>query len=238
MAKVKAAAPRREESGKKVIRVDDPTFASFGTIHLKIEGTSPLICHKFSMKAKRMILDKQMGRSSRKKAPRNPDEDFIGSLHFIGQSPETIEEWEAKKKTWRYGMPADALKASAVRGAKLGDVAMTDSRTMFFVEPESGQHDNLVEILSDEPPFPRQDHVRITNTSDVRIRGTFENWSANLRITYHARACTSEQVVGWFNAAGVCVGIGEWRPLGRASSGVFGRFKVVEATAFVPPIAD
>lgn len=54
------------------------------TAEITIVGESPLIVHAWSEKAKREILDSQQGKSKgKKKAVRNPVEDFIRSMYWL-----------------------------------------------------------------------------------------------------------------------------------------------------------
>ena len=218
---------------KTVIQLDDPNLKSFATLTLKIEGTSPLLMHRFDEKSKKMMRDKQQGKASAsaKKAPKVPMEDFLGSIHFIGRRAKT----EKGLKNARYGMPAVCFKAAAVRAAKMGGTPMTDARAMFFVE--AGEDGELVEIFASEP-YMREDPVRVQQTTDLRYRACFEKWGADLIVTYNARQVTAETLVSWFISAGIGNGIGEWRPGGRNSSGPFGRWKVVSASAEVPELTN
>ena len=46
------------------------------TISLHLEGTSPLITHAWSEKAKKMMLDKQMGKALKGKEKKDPVADY------------------------------------------------------------------------------------------------------------------------------------------------------------------
>jgi hypothetical protein len=217
---------------KKKVVFENPVLSSLGEITVELENTSPLIVHRFGEKIKKQIRDKQEGKVGAKKAPKDAEQEFLDALHVIGKRP---TKGKSLKGT-RYGAPAVAFKAAAVRAAKMHDVNMTDARVSIFVDPT---HDDLVEIFPKEAPVMREDNVRLTgSTSDVRIRPQFNHWTAKLHIRFNARMVTAEQVVSWFSTAGVCNGIGEWRPGGRQSSGVMGCWKVTRAEAHVPEMAD
>ena len=51
------------------------------TMIITLVGDSSLIVHKWSEKAKKQMLDKQMGAAVQKKAPKDPEQDFRDSLY-------------------------------------------------------------------------------------------------------------------------------------------------------------
>lgn len=172
-------------------------------IRIKLVGDSPLISHRWSDKAKKMMLEKQTKRARQAKEAKDPEQDFKDSLYIHPEGG--------------YGFPAVAFKSSAVSSCRYADMKMTEARGAFHVQGE------LVPIDGDEPT-PREDMVRIgMGTADIRYRGEFVNWSATLPITYNARAISPEQIINLFNIAGFGVGVGEWRP---ERDGQYGRFHV------------
>jgi hypothetical protein len=108
---------------------------------------------------------------------------------------------------------------------------MTDARAYLWFESPHGEY---VEIETSQPPVQRVEPVRIQRTIDMRVRPEFREWRATLHIGYLARLVKAERVLSWISLAGISVGIGEMRPLGRESSGPFGRFRVVEADCSEP----
>ncbi len=174
-------------------------------IAVDIFGTSPLICHKWSEKAKKEMLDKQMGKP-KVKAFKNPEKDYKESLYEM---------------TDGYGFPAVAFKNAAVRAASNLDITMVQARQMFFVIADEG---DLIHIKGE--PTMREDMVRLNGkTADIRYRGEFRNWRATLNIKYNAGVISDDQVVNLFQLAGFSVGIGEWRPERNGSFGCFTLFE-------------
>ena len=58
-----------------------------------IAGDTPLIMHRWSDKAKRMILEKQMKKTkSSAKEAKNPVEDFIESIYWMEGKPSEYTE--------------------------------------------------------------------------------------------------------------------------------------------------
>ena len=191
-------------------------------VTLELVGDSPLIVHAWSEKAKREMLDKQMGvAKSKKHDPRNPVADFVGSLYWLDGMPEepTAEAFErAVKGGARFGFPVTAFKAAAVDGAFRAGVTK-NKVTMYGAFHISGE---MAEILLPRPPKMREDMVRIgMGTADIRYRGEFEEWRTALHIRYNSGAVTLEQLVNLFNFGGFTCGVGEWRVEKGGSYGMF-----------------
>lgn len=177
----------------------------------KIEGTSPLIVHKFSEKAKGMIEDKQQKKSKGGRELRDPEADYRGGMYLL-------------KDGVRYGFPSGAFKAAMVRAGEQLEWKMTQLKVRFFIVADD-KETNLVEIIGE--PRMRTDMVRIgMGTADVRYRPEFPEWSAILRIQYNSKGISAEQLTELLALAGFSVGIGEWRP-GKAATGTFGTWKLV-----------
>ena len=182
-----------------------------------IIGDSPLIVHKWTVKAKREMLDKQMKKASAGKVAKDPEMDFYESMYWLNEElPEepTKEEYEKVLKSGkaRFGFPAVGFKACAIK---------TTARGAFHLM------DELVEIKGD--PVMREDMVQIggmSKVADIRYRGSFPKWRATLNIRYNAGAISPEQILNMLNIGGFSNGVGEWRP---SRDGSFGTFHVATA---------
>ena len=208
--------------------------SSFGTLFITLEGTAALIQHRWSEKAKKIMLDKMRGKAAKKRPPKDPVEEFLNAMYVIGTRPKN----EAGIKKARFGAPATWFKAAAVRAAKnAGLMPMTDARGAFFVKATHGE---LVELKIPKTALPwmREDPVRIQQTTDMRCRPCFDKWSVDLEVSYNARMITAEQLTSVYEDAGMSVGVGEWRLTGKQSSGNFGAFRVTSASAQEPDFRE
>lgn len=201
---------------------------------IRIVGETPLIMHAWSEKAKRMMLESQQGKAKgKKKDIKRPADDFIQSAYWLTGKPEysdnaTDEECmaafeEAVKDGATFGFPATAFKQATTAAAyRLGWVKnQMGLRGAFFIE---GDENGMVRIYSD-PPIIREDMVKVgMGTADIRYRAQFNNWYADLDITYNAAGGFSlENIVNAINAGGFICGVGEWRP---ERDGMFGKYHV------------
>ena len=197
MAKAPKASPPVEPAPVEIpsLRID--------LIHIRLIGDSPLICHAWSDKAKRMMLDKQMKKAKQARDAKSPEQDFQDSLYPLPEGG--------------YGFPSVAFKSAAVSACRFGDgMKMTVAKGAFHLKGD------MVRINGE--PTSRVDMVRIAlGTADIRYRGEFKDWSADLAIRFNASVLSPAQIINLFNMAGFGVGVGEWRP---ERSGSFGMFHV------------
>ena len=193
------------------------------TIH--IEGDTPLIVHAWSEKAKREMLEKQMKVTKTKaKTAKNPVEDFIRSMYWLTPMPEEMTEAafdEAINNGAKFGFPVTGFKQAAISAAyRMGWAKDKASlRGAFFIDCDENQ---MVEIHSD-PPIMREDMVKLQGTTaDIRYRGEFRNWSADITVSFNENGqYTLEQIINIINAGGYVCGIGEWRPERDGQYGMF-----------------
>ena len=194
-------------------------------VTIRIVGDTPLIMHAGSEKAKRMMLEAQMGvAKGKKKEAKNPVDDFIRSMYWLTQMPEdgTMESFEeASANGARFGFPVTAFKQAAISAAyRMGWAKDKMSmRGAFFIDSDEN---GMIEIHSDTPEM-REDMVKVgMGTADIRYRGEFKNWYADLTISYNANGQYSlENIVNMINAGGYVCGVGEWRPERDGQNGMF-----------------
>lgn len=193
------------------------------TIH--IVGDTPLIMHAWSEKAKREMLEKQMKVTKTKaKDAKNPVEDFIRSMYWLTPMPTDMTEdgfHTAIDNGARFGFPVTAFKQAAISAAyRMGWAKDKMSmRGAFFID---GDENQMLEIKSDTP-IMREDMVKVgMGTADIRYRGEFRNWSADINVSFNENGQYSfEQIINIINAGGYVCGVGEWRPERDGQYGMF-----------------
>lgn len=182
-------------------------------MQIRLVGDSPLICHAWSEKAKRQMLDKQMKKAKQAKEAKSPEQDFFDSLYWLTPKPGTSSGAELRDA--RFGFPTVAFKSAAVDACShIDGITKVQARGAFHIIGD------MVEIVG--TPTPREDMVKIAmGTADIRYRGEFREWSATLNVRYNASTLSAEQIVHLFNTSGFAIGIGEWRPQRDGSFGMF-----------------
>lgn len=221
-------------------------------VKVRIRGTSPLIMHAWSVKAKREILANELQLTKTKgREKKNPLEDFCSSMYWLTKMPEEFTDdavGEALEGA-RFGFPVTAFKQAAISAAyRMGwSKDMVSIRGSFFIKPDAEGYYagdlaispdqkkieiipnvytpmSLVEIHSDTPVM-REDMVVVGSMSrvpDIRYRGQFNNWYADLTIQYNKNGkYTLEQLLNFLNAGGFTNGVGEWRPEKDGLNGMF-----------------
>lgn len=170
-----------------------------------IIGTSPLIMHKFSEKAKKQMLDKQMKKAPKKNATRDPQQEFKDSIY--------------RNSKGKVSFPAIALKQAIVSAARSVDgLPMTVLRASIFVR---GDESDLIEVKHKELRM-REDTVKIgQGTTDLRFRGEVTGWTMDLPIEFNSDVVSAEQVLNLLQIAGFSNGLGEWRPERNGNYGTF-----------------
>lgn len=179
------------------------------TLRVPIVGTTPLITHRFSEKAKRLMLDNMQGRKS-PKTVKNPEEEYEAAFYRL--------------KDGRYGFPALAFKSATVGGARFyHGLTMTGLKQTIFFRGEPGTDGQQMVHIAGEPNM-REDVVRVgRGGTDLRYRPEFREWSATLEVIYVTSLLTRASVLSLIDAGGMGVGVGEWRP---EKDGDFGTYRI------------
>lgn len=212
---------------------------------VKVKGTAPIIFHRWSEKAIKMILDKQMKKAAKGREVRDPEAEYRESFYM-------------DKEGFIY-VPARNLKQAIVGSARfINGVPMTILRGAVFVRGETQEtipvlqagkkvklsaKTVMFEDVKEEPPTPenfgydsknktiqmRRDMVTVgMGSADLRFRGQIEKWELEFLIEYDADLLSAEQVLNLVQRAGFSQGLGEWRP---EKNGDYGTFEVATTSA-------
>ena len=195
-------------------------------IKMRIVGETPLLVHAWSEKAKKMMLGTQTGGITKKeKKKKDPFDDFMESLYWIGERPKesTPEAFsEAVRNGAKFGFKVEAIKAAANSAAyRMGWVKNKKAlQGTYFLYGD--QNNDFSEVRGSVPEI-REDMVRLaTGVADIRYRGEFANWYIDFTLEYSTSGTLSlEDIVNCINAGGFAVGIGEWRPERNGTHGMF-----------------
>lgn len=214
--------PSKNGAAAKPAPAAKPAAGSVGQIHVQrikvkrivvpIVGVTPLIVNRWTEKAKRQILGGQTG-VKKIKENRDPEADYQNSIYRTEEGAESP-----------YGFPVLGFKSAIVSGGRFfgKDLPMTAIRQFLFMTG-SASNDNsqlLVPILDAEPHM-REDPVKIPGSADLRYRAEFTGWRAELDITYVESKLSQDTVLALIDAAGLGVGVGDWRPEKSGMSGTF-----------------
>lgn len=180
-------------------------------LSVPIVGTSPLIVHRFSEKAKREMLDKMQGRKT-PKAPKDPQAEYESCFY-----------WMKGEKDGTPGFPVGGFHQATVGAARFygKDVTMTGLRQFLFMRGEPGTDGVSLTPIEGTAPIMREDYVRVGQGTDLRYRPQFTEWSTRLTVLYVKSALTRTSVLSLIDAGGLGVGVGEWRPEKKGDFGTY-----------------
>ena len=208
----------RSGATPEIVRISRPKLR---TATIPIVGISPYVQHAFSEKQRKLMEENQRaGQQSRGKKVRQP-KDFDA----VYEAAKHIS-----KEGW-LGIPAPAFRNAMISACRLVGIVMTRAKLSVFVEADGIDKNDgtpLVRIVGE--PHIHQATVRNeTGVADIRWRPMFEEWSAQVRVTWDEEQFSATDVMNLMLRAGLQVGIGEGRPDSPNSNGLgWGRFEVME----------
>ena len=185
-------------------------------ILVPIRGITPLIVHAWSEKAKKMMLDKQMGLNVAAKPKKDPKEDYLGSLYW-----DESGEWT--------GVKSSAFKAALVGAARqVNGLTMTLLKRTVYIcgQGRTREGESLIRIIGEHRMW--EDMVRLeSGVADIRFRAEYPEWEAVLQVEFNGSIYTETQIVNLISLAGAFEGVCEWRPSApKSATGEYGRFEV------------
>lgn len=186
-----------------------------GSLTIGLIGTEALITNSMSL-ATRKILLSPTGRKSeaakRNSLKHNPYEEFLASMYMNhGKGPE--EPLLALPSTaFKRALCDAALDIPAVKKAQI-------ARLLWVRNPQ---------VLLYGSPCMMISTVRNSDmgrTPDQRTRAAFKRWACLLTIDYVSPLLDQKSVGNLVYAAGMIIGVGDWR--NQKGSGSFGQFSLV-----------
>lgn len=183
------------------------------TVRVLIIGTAPLIAHKFSEKAKNMILAKHTGQAVEGRKRKDPVANFNGARYRLSDGSD--------------GIPSGGVKAALVEGfGKDVGVFVSKAKGAIRVKPDDIAT-NLCRIITPFEPIMREDVVRNeTGVVDIRHRPEYWPWGMFLEITFLPTIIARDQLLQAIARSGFTQGLCEWRPGSpKSKSGSFGTWR-------------
>lgn len=199
-----------EQITRREIRVDRPNF---GTAIFHIEGTSPLVVHRFSAKTKQEMLEKMIaGKVASSKKVRKPtDTDVL----YKEAKYMSKEGWE--------GFNASAMRNAMISACRLIGFKMTLAKMSVFIEADGWDATEpqipLIRIYGKSEKFESMARVE-TGQPYVTIRAAYNNWSSRIKIRWDAGQFSIEDITNLLARVGMQVGICEGRPDSKNSAGM------------------
>jgi hypothetical protein len=179
---------------------------------IPIIGTSPLIMHRWSEKARRELLESQQGKK-KIKTPLDPVAEYEASSYRI-QIDGEVEG---------YGFPTLAFKSATVDCFRFFDKSVTKvmlQQSLYFRGVRSKSEPMSLVPIDGEPEM-REDIVAVGMGTQPRYRAQFEQWTATLDVRFVTATLDRSTVLNLVESGGMFVGVGEWRPEKSGENGTY-----------------
>lgn len=184
------------------------------TIDICVLGTSPLIMNRMSEKAMRELLmpaPKKTTGEKKTTLKHDPVSEFRASPYTL-QDPSAPAFLALMSTAFKGALRSVAVDMAGASKAQLG-------RNTFV----SGTYTPIFGLPQIFCAVTRS--ADMAKTPDVRTRAILPEWAAVVRLTYTTPILNQTAVVKLFAAAGITIGVGDWRP--EKGKGDFGQFKIV-----------
>ena len=209
----------QDQSTGKTVTIPAPRF---GRAEFQIQGTAPLVIHRFSAKTKnqmKMKMETGKAAGSRKNREAKQTDDLFKEARYISK-----EGWD--------GFHAGAIRNALISACRLVGFKMTLAKLSLFVEADG--------IDAEEPQIPlirihgkcvkQEDMARVeTGQPYVTVRAAFHEWKANVRLRWDEDQFTLVDVTNLLSRVGQQVGLCEGRPDSPNSAGMgWGLFEIAK----------
>jgi hypothetical protein len=182
-------------------------------IKLNLLGTSPLIMNRFAQKAWQELLlpGRRENRAGLEQSLKHdPHAEYRGAL-YRNRDPKTPTLFHIPNGMVHGALSSAALDLPGATKAKIERLTQVlDVNINLYGTPEL----YMAMVRNSD----------INRTPDVRTRPIFPEWACTVNISYVRDSLTEQAVFNLLGAAGLIVGLGDWRP---QKGGPFGRFTLV-----------
>lgn len=219
-ALVESMATTKRATGQVTV-----TAPNLQTVVLFIRGSDPYVQHKFSAKAREMIMATQAAGSTAKSKKKREPKDFDKVCH---------EATHFSRDGW-IGIPAPAFRNAMISACRLVGFKMTLAKLAITIKADGYDRDEGTPLVQIYGQWRRHDAAaRNDNGSvDIRSRPMWEDWMAKLQVRFDADTFTAQDVANLVLRVGMQVGIGEGRNDSKKSAGIgWGAFELSDEETF------
>jgi hypothetical protein len=191
-----------------------------GSAVFRIVGSAPYVQNAFPAKAREQMKAKQSAGSQAKKGAKRDPKDF--ELCYEQAQHISREGWN--------GIPASGFRSGLISACRLVDFKMTRAKLSLFVVADGFDRLDgtpLVKITKGKPHYVEHAVRNDSGVADIRPRPMWDEWEANVKLTWDADQFSTQDVANLLMRAGMQVGIGEGRPDSKNSAGMgWGTFTI------------
>jgi hypothetical protein len=193
--------------------VDNVLEVKRGRVTICVVGETPLILNRMSQKARRELLLPRGKKTMSERATtlkHDPYEEFRASAYVLPDGPTLLG---ILATAFKKSMMTAALDLPGTKKAQIGRLTYVD-----------GEHVSVFGVQRLFMSITRS--ADMARTPDVRTRAIVPEWAARLTVTFTKPLITEQAVVRLLLAAGMSVGVGDWRL--EKGSGNYGLFRLVQ----------
>lgn len=194
--------------------VSDILKISTGTIDCCVLGTSPLILNRMSEKAKHELLMPKGRKTAVDKAlslKHQPIDEYRASAYTLKAPAPTL--LALLSTAFKGAIRSAALDMPGAKKAQIGRLT--------YIE---GEYVGIYGLPKLFMSVTRS--ADMNKTPDVRTRAIVPAWATRIRIRFVQPLIRAQAVVNLLAAAGITIGVGDWRP--EKGSGSYGQFCIVD----------
>lgn len=201
--------------GKKDVQIQIQQI-TMKEIHFMLLGKTPLIMNRFNQKAwQELLMPSPRGnRAGREQTLKhNPSEEFRGAM-YKNRNPDAPALIHMPNRAFHKAIASAALDLPGATKAKIERLTqMPEINVDLFGVP----HLFCAMVRNSD----------INRTPDVRTRPIFPQWACRVTMTYVKDILTEQSIANLMGAAGMLIGIGDWR---GERGGSYGKFELVDET--------
>lgn len=187
---------------------------SMGRIRCNLIGTTPMIMHRFATKAWHELLMPSGRKNAAEKAEslkHDPVGEFREAL-YMNRSEAAPALFHFPANAFGKALAAAAVDIPGATKSQMSRLtSIVSTQVNFFGVPELF----MSMVRSSD----------MARTPDVRTRPIFPEWACTIEIQYVASLIKESQIVNLLAAAGIIVGMGDWRP---QKGGPYGQFRLAD----------
>ena len=183
------------------------------TLVVHVLGMTPLICNRMSEKARHELLLPKGRKNAAEKASslkHHPLSEYRASPYLMPDGADTLIG--VMSSAFKGAMCMAALDLPGTKKAQIGRLT--------YVE---GDYTGVYGVPKLLMAVVRS--ADMNRTPDIRTRAILPEWACQLRVTFVRPIMTAQSVVNLLTAAGITVGVGDWRA--EKGKGNYGQYRLV-----------
>lgn len=204
--------PARKNTAPEA-EVSDYLKVQTGIVHCFVVGTSPIILNRMSEKAKHQLLHPSPKKNATEKLTtlkHDPIAEFQASAYRL-KDPKAPTLLAVLSTAFKGSLRTAALDMPGAKKSQIGRLTYI-----------AGEHVSIYGLPKLFMSVTRS--ADMNRTPDIRTRAIIPEWAAKVSVTYVMPLIKQQAVVNLLVAAGITVGVGDWRP--EKGAGSYGQFEV------------